>query len=128
MGVDVTHPGYWSLALDSVLLGPSDEVEAVALMLGAKKIHNLYVVTCSAELPSLAFKLGGQDFVLEKDDLVIQKVGRLCVLGLSAINLPQRMWILGDVFMRKYYVQFDWGRKRVGLAKAATGARNQNLV
>jgi len=146
---DVTHPGYWSVALDSVkvgdfmtlsatptaivdsgtslLAGPSEEVEVLALMLGAKSIKGMYVIRCNHHLPAMAFTLGGRDFFLEKEDLVTQKIGHLCVLGIQAIALPQRMWILGDVFMRKYYVQFDWGQKRVGFALAAT-AQNTNLV
>jgi len=148
--VDVTHPGYWSVALESVLVGsfmtlsatptaivdsgssllagPSQEVEAVAQMIGAKKIQGLYVIHCKKELPTLAFRLGGRDFVLEKEDLITVRAGHLCVLGLSALQLPQPMWILGDVFMRKYYVQFDWGRKRVGFALANAGGKDANLV
>merc|ERR1712190_717728 len=112
----------------SFIAGPSEEVEAVALMLGAKNIRGTYVARCKADIPTLAFRLGGRDFVLEMDDLVVQRAGRWCVLGLSAIQLSQRMWILGDVFMRKYYVQFDWGRQRVGFALATTAAQNPNLV
>jgi len=148
--VNVTYPSYWAVALDSVkvgdfmtlsatptaivdsgtslLSGPREEVEAIALMLGAQSVRGLYVARCSRTLPTLAFTLGGRDFVLEKEDLVVQKVGHLCVLGIQAMSLPQRMWILGDVFMRKYYVKFDWGQKRVGLALAATGEQDPNLV
>merc|ERR1712061_209822 len=115
--VNVTHPSYWAVALGSVkvgdfmtlsasrtaivdsgtslLVGPREEVEVVALMLGAKSIRGLYVIRCNQAPPAMAFTLGGQDFLLEKEDLVIQKIGQLCVLGIQAA--PQPMWILGDV-------------------------------
>jgi len=27
-------------------------------------------------------------------------------------------WIIGDVFLRENYVEFDWARKRLGIAPA----------
>merc|ERR1711972_492074 len=108
----------------SLLSGPPEEVEVVALMLGARKVGSFYVIRCNETIPKLAFTLGGRDFTLEKDDLIVEKVGHVCVLGIQPISLAQRMWILGDVFMRKYYVQFDWGQKRVGLALASATSQN----
>merc|ERR1712157_46613 len=85
-------------------------------MLGAQNMQGLYIVSCLQELPNITFALGGQDFSLSAEDLVIDRLGFACVLGLQSISLHSPMWILGDVFMRKYYVQFDWGQRRIGFA------------
>jgi len=41
---------------------------------------------------------------------------------------PGAPWILGDVFMRKYYVTFDWGNKRMGFAKSRNSAEKTIVV
>jgi len=140
--VNVSLPAYWAVQLDmvrlggvlnmsstavaivdsgtSLLSGPTRDVQALATMMGAMEVQGLYMVDCSQKVPSLAFTLGGKDYVLDKDDLVVQEADGVCVLGIQGSSM-EGMWILGDVFMRKYYVQFDWGRQRVGFAKAAPG-------
>ena len=110
----------------SLLAGPKDEVAKIAAKLGAKSILGKeYVVDCSAKLPDLTFTLGGKDYTLSQPDLILQQSGSQCILGLTGIDVPAPrgpLWILGDVFMRKFYVQFDWGQKRLGFAKAAQAA------
>jgi hypothetical protein len=110
----------------SFISGPSNEIEAIAAMLGAKKVRSMYAVDCldSSDV-ALSFTLGDNDYVLTGSDLVAYQSGDLCFLGLQAGSKYDPMWILGDVFMRKYYVQFDWGNKRVGFAHSVT---NENLV
>merc|ERR1711972_595268 len=90
----------------SYLLGPKREVEAIAALMGADSDQGLYWVDCDATLPSLAFTLGGRDFALAKEDLVVAEDAGECLLGIGVGSDVEPLWILGDVFMRKYYVQF----------------------
>ena len=65
--------------------------------------------------------LGGKDFTLEGKDYVI-KAGPMCLFAFTGIDVPAPngpLWIMGDVFMRKYYVAFDYGQKRLGFAPIA---------
>jgi len=140
--VNVSRPAYWAVDLDkvrlggllnmsltpvaivdsgtSLLVGPERDVQVLATMMGAtQSFQGFYMVDCNQTVPSIAFTLGGKEYVLEMADLVVEKADGWCVLGIQ--GSPMGMWILGDVFMRRYYVQFDWGRKRVGFATAAPG-------
>ena len=74
-------------------------------------------------LPTLTFAMGGHNFELAGDDLLI----KVTVLGQSMCmstvmgfpGLPTSIGaILGDVFLRRYYSVFDAGQARVGLALA----------
>ena len=63
--------------------------------------------------------LGGREFSMSTDDLIVYRTDTWCLLGLRVVHfLPgdDPAWYLGDVFLRKYYVQFDWGQKRLGIA------------
>ena len=116
----------------SLLAGPKDDVAKIAAKLGAKSILGKeYVVDCSAKLPDLTFTLGGKDYTLSQPDLILQQSGSQCILGLTGIDVPAPrgpLWILGDVFMRKYYVQFDWGQQRLGFAKAVQAASEASVL
>jgi hypothetical protein len=111
----------------SLLAGPKDDIDAIAKKLGAKSLMGKeWTVDCSASIPDLSFTLGGKTFALSKTDLTLQASGSTCVLGLMGIDIPAPngpLWILGDVLMRKYYVEFDWGQSRVGIAAAATSEK-----
>ena len=109
----------------SILAGPSADVKALAAVAGAKPFFlnpKEYTIDCKkiSSLPALTVTMGGQDFTLEGKDYVIN-AGPLCLFAFTGIDVPAPngpLWIMGDVFMRKYYVAFDWGQRRLGFAPA----------
>merc|ERR1712032_1101415 len=108
----------------SLLAGPKDAVAALAKKAGATSVLGKeYVIDCkkAASLPSLTVTLGGKDFTLEGSDYVINAGGQ-CLFAMIGIDVPAPrgpLWIMGDVFMKKYYCVFDYGNKQMRIAPAA---------
>ncbi|CAO3639887.1 unnamed protein product [Mucor hiemalis] len=142
---DIRRKGYWEITLDdlkfkgesvdldpigaaidtgsSLLVGPTTIVELINNELGAKKNWaGQYTVECSTvpNLPEFCFVFSGKDFCLTAEDYILQ-VQDSCISGFMGMDIPEPagpLWIIGDVFLRKYYSIYDLGNNRVGLAKS----------
>eukprot|EP01041_Mallomonas_annulata_P014095 gene14095-29989_t len=124
--VDFISPGEHHAIVDSgtsILTGPSEDVEKIAKKLGAKRfIHGQYIISCKnmEHLPNIDFTIAGEVYTLTPKDYILA-AGPICMLGIMAMDIPKPggpLWILGDVFMRKFYTIFDVTDQRVGITLA----------
>jgi len=153
--VPLTSETYWEVSLDamtfggkpvissaqkaiidsgtSMLAGPKEQVAALAKQVGAKSVMGKeYMIDCSkkSSLPDLVVTLGGHEFTLTSNDYVLQISGK-CLFAFIGIDVPPPhgpLWIMGDIFMRKYYCVFDYGNKKMRIAPAATKGEEELLV
>ncbi|NXM58425.1 PEPA protein, partial [Illadopsis cleaveri] len=78
-------------------------------------------ISCQAvsNLPDLVFHIHGREFPVPPRAYVLRSNG-YCSLGLQGMDTPTEegeLWILGDVFIREYYVVFDRANNKVGLSR-----------
>jgi len=142
--VPVKRKAYWEVALDKVAFGddelelentgaaidtgtslialPTDIAEMLNAQIGASKSWNgQYTVDCKKvpDLPDLSFYFNGKAYPLKGSDYVLEVSGT-CISAFTGldINLPggDSIWIVGDVFLRRYFTVYDLGKDAVGFA------------
>ena len=113
----------------SLITGPSASIAALeALVPIAEDCSNV------DSLPPVVFALQGRSYTIPPQDYVVfftEGEQTSCVLGFRALDIrPPRgpIWILGDVFLRKYFSVFDKSHPsgpRVGFALARHDTSHQ---
>jgi len=106
------------------VFGPKEEVEQLIKLIGAKKYgKNGWQVPCNTvdSLPALLFTMNGKQMTLSGEDYTYTDKKRHCIVGLGFIeDVTSRAngadWVLGNVFNRMWYTEFDGDNRRIGFA------------
>jgi saccharopepsin len=144
--VPLRRKAYWEVELEKVVFGddeaqlentgaaidtgtslialPSDMAEMINAQIGATKSWNgQYTVDCAKvpDMPELTFYFGGKPFPIKGTDYILDVSGT-CISAFTGLDIPMpnggSLWIIGDVFLRKYYTVYDLGQDAVGFALA----------
>lgn len=113
----------------SLIAGPTKEIQTLATQIGAQPfVNGEYTVDCSkvSSLPVISPVIGGKPFDLTPKDYILEVTSQgntTCLLGFVGIDIPAPygpIWIIGDVFIGRYYTEFDFGQNRIGFAPVKT--------
>ncbi|KAN0097235.1 Aspartic peptidase domain containing protein [Tylopilus felleus] len=127
-GKDVLQLQNTGAAIDtgtSLIAVPTDVAEMLNTLIGAKRSWNgQYTIDCDKvpSLPELTFYFDGKPYPLKGSDYVLNLLGT-CVSSFTGLDIHVpgggSVWIIGDVFLRRYFTVYDLGRNAVGFANAA---------
>ncbi|CAB9514815.1 Pepsin A [Seminavis robusta] len=119
----------------SLIGGPADLVDKIAAHVGAipDETGQNYFLDCATmdHVPDVSFWIDGKDYVIPGEDLVFPVQDGNCLFAMFPMNIGPAArglnpdWILGDIFMRKYYTVFNYVDRTIGFAPAVKPKRRQ---
>ncbi|RIA94398.1 endopeptidase [Glomus cerebriforme] len=107
----------------SLLAVPTVVADLINKQIGAKKnFAGQYIIECDKvpSLPDFSLQFNGKLFTLKGSEYIL-KAQNQCISAFMGLDIPEPLgpiWIIGDVFLRKFYTIYDLGNNRVGFANS----------
>ncbi|VDN57830.1 unnamed protein product [Dracunculus medinensis] len=136
--VPVTSKRYWQFQMDGILgggepiaiadtgtsliAGPKEQIEKIQDYIGAEPLFKgEYTIQCDKipTLPNVTLVVNQKSYILTGEEYVSQMGKTICLSGFMGVDLPGvELWILGDVFIGRYYTVFDVEKAQLFFAQA----------
>ncbi|KYQ47793.1 Lysosomal aspartic protease [Trachymyrmex zeteki] len=143
--INITRNGYWQFTVDKIriesstvcangcqavidsgtsnLVGPSSDVAVINKLVGVITSNGKTIVDCDkiSNLPNVDFVIGDKIFRFTSKDYIFEiniYYEIECISFFETSYSENPIWILGNVFLRRYYTEFDMGHYRMGFAPA----------
>ncbi|XP_025263127.1 lysosomal aspartic protease-like isoform X2 [Camponotus floridanus] len=140
--IPISRKGHWQLIMDKIVINDTNlcgescgettvDMETLFIM-GPKKniklINTLIQIYMDCEqisqLSTIQFILGGKAFNLTNKDYMFPALDEdisneiVCLCGFMETNRQEINWVLGRIFISRYYTEFDMKNNRLGFALA----------
>ncbi|XP_011055941.1 PREDICTED: lysosomal aspartic protease-like [Acromyrmex echinatior] len=109
----------------TMLIGSRLDIEIINELIGATYINDEIIVDCNRihYLPNISFFIGGKSFEVTHADYIYvgtENGTTKCMSAFESLNFDdeyvESIWILGSVFIHRYFIEFDMKNDRIGFA------------
>ena len=105
----------------SLIGGPAGDVNYLNNLIGATESkYGEYVLDCDIvpSLPDVTMVFGGQEFSVPSEEYILKLPDEggafMCISGFMQLNIGG--WVIGDIFLKRFYVEYDLDNARIGFA------------